>query len=363
MTPLETALARIDELCPPDDWVLAATLRGLMRGYDARWRDEQGHLTIVKVEECYQSPLMNVSTGRSSRTFTVAGKIDKLVDDDGPVLYDHKTTSSDISDPSGPYWRQLAVDSQASHYELLLLANGTRLKGVMWDVTRKPGISPKQITKADYSRCLGEATYCGFDLSTATLTWLVDNQRENGEMFEFRVATDAIKQPEKFFARRSVPRTREQLAEYAAELWQVAKDINDADRKDRHYRNSGACFNFGRPCPFLSLCAGADDPTSDRWRKKPSKHAELPDWIGGDAVLTNSRLRTFQTCRRLHHYKYNLGIEPNRDDREEALYFGGLYHEALDAWWLAFEKESDDGSNEQSVQRTDSRQALAGLDR
>lgn len=364
MTPLETAIASIDELTTPEDWVLAATIRGLLIGYDARWRGEQEPLRIVKIEECYQSPLMNLDSGRSSRTFTVAGKIDKLVDDGGPVLYDHKTTSSDISDPSGSYWRQLAIDSQASHYELLLMANGTRVNRIVWDVTRKPAISPKQITKADHAAALAESTYCGFDLSSEALAYLQENQRENGELFGCRVARDAIEQPEKFFARRSVPRTREQLAEYAQELWQVAGDIRDSNRTGQHYRNSGACFNYGRPCQFLSLCDGSDTPESDRWRKKPKKHAELPDWIGGSDVLTNSRLRTFQTCRRLHHYKYNLGIERATDEREEALFFGGLFHEALDAWWITFDQEILNGNcNEQPSRRDDSRQAEAGLAR
>lgn len=364
MTPLDKALARIDELATPDDWVLAATIRGLLIGYDARWREEQESLTVVKVEEGYQSPLTNIETGRTSRTFTVAGKVDKIVDDNGPVLYDHKTTSSDISDPSGTYWRQLAIDSQASHYELLLLANGTRVNRIVWDVTRKPAISPKQIVKADHTLAIAEGTYCGFDVSEETQAYLHTNQRENGELFGYRVARDAIEQPEKFYARRSVPRTRDQLAEYANELWQVAGDIRNSRRTGEHYRNAGACFNYGRPCQFLSLCDGSDTPDSDRWREKAKKNPELPDWIGGSDVLTNSRLNTFKTCRRLHHYKYNLGIERATEEREEALYFGSLYHEALDAWWIAFDQELNDGNcNEQPSRRDGSRQAEAGLAR
>ncbi len=365
MKPLEAARQRITELAQPDDWVMAATIRGLIRGYDARWRGPQTVIEIVEVECAYRSPLVNLDTGRSSRSFTVAGKVDKLVRVNGlTYLYDHKTTSSDISDPSGTYWRQLAVDSQASHYELLLLANGIRLDGVVWDVTRKPAIRPKEITIADHKAVLSTGDYCGFSMSTETLGYLIETRRENEEMFEARVTADSIDDPDKFFARRSVPRTRDQLVEYAQELWQVAGDIRDANKSNLHYRNSGACFNYGRPCQYLNLCAGVDVPDSDLWRKKPQKHSELPEWIGGDNVLTNSRLRCFQSCRRLHHYKYGLGIEPNRDEHEEALYFGSLFHEALDAWWNAFNQENLNGNcDEQSSRRDDSRQAEAGLAR
>lgn len=363
MTPLQAALTKIDVLTNPADWVLAATLRGLMRGYHARWCGSQSVIEIVECETAYRSPLVNLDTGRSSRSFTVAGKVDKIVRINGQTyLYDHKTTSSDITDPSNTYWRQLAIDSQASHYELLLLANGIRLDGVVWDVTRKPAIRPKEITIADHKAVLATETYCGFNVSQETMDYLIDTRRENEELFELRVARDSIDDPDKFFARRSVPRTRDQLVEYAQELWQVAGDIRDANKSNLHYRNSGACFNYGRPCPYLNLCAGADVPTSDRWRPKAKKHSELPDWIGGDNVLTNSRLRCFQSCRRLHHYKYGLGIEPNRDDQEEALYFGSLYHEALDTWWTAFNQEMSDGNcSEQPSRRDGSRQAEAGL--
>lgn len=343
-TALAAALTKIDELASPDDWVVAATIRGLMLGYDHRWELEQKAIRVTGVEVCFQAPLTNIDTSRTSRTFKTAGKLDKLAEVDGKVwIVDHKTTSSDISDPTGYYWRQLAIDSQPSHYELLLLSNGIRVDQILWDVVRKPAISPKIITKADHASTLAAGTYCNFTMSPGTLEYLLSNQRENGEMFAARVAQESLADPDKYFARRSVPRTRESLYEYATELWQVAADIRESRRTGCHYRNSGACFNYNRPCPFLNLCAGSDTPDSDRWRKKAAKNPELPEWIGNADVLTNSRLRTFQTCRRLHYYKYELGIERSDDGREEALYFGSLWGEVLDTWW-SFNQEASDGS-------------------
>src|SRR5690606_31271936 len=102
---------------------------------------------------------------------------------------------------------------------------------------------------------------------------------------------------------------------------------------------SAACMQYGRPCEFLGLCSGSDDPDSDRWRKKPTIHAELGETAGNLDVLTNSRLRTFQTCRRKHYYQYELAIERSLDEQIEALFFGSLWHEALDVFWQTFDEE------------------------
>jgi hypothetical protein len=359
MTPLEKTLQRIDELASPDDWVMAATVRGLMIGYDARWGDAQRHIVLTGTEKVLTAPLINVETGRQSRTFSLVGILDKTAADGEYVeIFDHKTTSSDISEPDGFYWRQLVVDSQPSLYELLAMLNGEKVSRVTWDVTRKPTIRPKEISKKDHAETLSSSVYCGFDLSTETLAYLADNQRENAEMFAHRVAADAIANPDRFYARRHAPRTREQLAEYAKELWDVGDQIRQARNAGRHTRNSSACFNYNRPCPFLGLCAGSDHPESERWKQRESR----PDSVGGDDILSNSRMRMFQQCQRKHHYHYNLKIERVREERDEALFFGSMWGQVLDAYWQSFSEESFDGNCiEQPGESTGSRQCEAGL--
>lgn len=48
-------------------------------------------------------------------------------------------------------------------------------------------------------------------------------------------------------------------------------------------------------------------------------------------ILTNSRMRTWRECRRKHGLMYLEGWRPVR--RGEALRFGSLIHEGLEAWW------------------------------
>lgn len=53
-------------------------------------------------------------------------------------------------------------------------------------------------------------------------------------------------------------------------------------------------------------------------------------------ILTNSRIRTWRDCRRKHALMYLEGWRPVKQG--EALRFGSLIHEGLEAWW------ADDGS-------------------
>jgi hypothetical protein len=105
---------------------------------------------------------------------------------------------------------------------------------------------------------------------------------------------------------------------------------------------------YGSPCKFLGVCSGHDTAESDNWKKKEHVHNEL-DGIDGDGrdVLTNSRIRCFQTCKRKHYYQYELGIERIDAEEREALAFGTLYHAGLEAWWQCFLKgDNHDDCNE-----------------
>jgi PD-(D/E)XK nuclease superfamily len=50
--------------------------------------------------------------------------------------------------------------------------------------------------------------------------------------------------------------------------------------------------------------------------------------------ISISRLRAFNSCRRLHHFQYTLRYRP-LVDRESAA-FGTILHKGLEAWWLAW---------------------------
>lgn len=365
MTPLQSALTVLDAAATEDNWIASAMASGLMTGYDSRWRKANQSMEVLECEKTYVAPLTNLTTGKDSRTYRLAGKIDKLVaDDNAVVLYDHKTTSQDISNPDSPYWRQLIVEGQPLHYELLLLANAVRLDRVVWDVIRKPGIRPKKLAKADRAAVVSLGTYTGLPVSQATRDYLVNIEVENAELYAMRVGYECISDPDRYFQRRSVPHLQEELIEYAEELWDLGQEVRLCRNTGRNYRNSGACMLYGSPCKFLGLCSGHDTVDSDKWQKRENVFPELGEASGELDILTNSRLRCFQTCRRKHFYEYELAIERVEEEEKEALAFGSLMHAALDAWWCGFKERVCDDCSESAASEaavsSSSDQELAG---
>lgn len=316
------------------DPLLTAKARALMRGYDHRWSgDDWSHVTA---EEPFQLPIINPETGAASRTFTHSGKYDGriLSRAQKPWLREAKTTSEDIEEPAASYWKRLAIDSQVSGYVLANWQDGCKLEGTLYDVIRKPGIRPKKIPKAEQAVIVQHGKYHDFEVPHELRMSVSGGQdTECPRLYEMRLARECLTDPNRYYQRRPIPRLDEELMEYAGELWDVAQTIMEARRLERHYRNSAACVTFNTPCEYLSICSGYDSPDSDRWRRADCVHDELDIETDGRSVLTNSRIKCFQTCRRKHYLRYELGIRRVDSEEREALVFGALLHEGLAAWW------------------------------
>lgn len=337
---LQSGIAAITESLgeyPTEQQLLIATkCSALLNGYHARWKD--AGYQAEDIERFVSTSLVNPDTGRASRSFQVGGKLDLIATAPSGerVLIDHKTTSLDIQDPNAPYWRQLAVEGQINHYALLLWLNGEKVDSIVWDVTRKPTISPKKLSKANRKAIASLGKYCDQQVSEATQRYVVNAERENLELYGIRLTHDCIhERPQWYFQRQPQPRLDVELLEYARELWSHGQDLLTTRQHERHTKNPGACMLYGSPCKFLGICSGHDIPESDKWQQKDCLHNELSDVLEDDGkdLLTNSRIRTFQTCKRKHFFEYELGIERQDEDEKEALYFGRLYHKGLDSWW------------------------------
>lgn len=343
-TALTLALEAIDRECESADdsqLLVAAKCSGLMRGYDHRWHN--AGYQALEVEQVLLSDLYNPDTERKSRTFQVAGKLDVIAELHGRrILIDHKTTSEDIADPNGVYWRQLVVEGQVNHYMLLDWLGGNKFDHAVWDVVKKPAIRPKKLAKAERASIVATKNYCGMKVSADAVMRLQTEETEDLELYEYRLAADCIERTEHYFQRRPVPRLDSEILEYARELWEHSQEIIHVRRTERHARNSGACLLYGSPCEYLGICSGHDTPDSDRWEKVENVNQEL-NGVGGD-LLTNSRIRCFQTCRRRHFYKYEMGLRRQNEDEREALYFGRLWHVAQQAWWEFYRKDNGNES-------------------
>jgi hypothetical protein len=338
---LFAASQAIAEACPattPEDALIAVKVRALMTGYELRWGKEPWR--TLAVEQLAHVQLVNPETGKPSRTFSSAGKLDAIVvhsETGRKMLVEHKSTGDSIEAADAPYWQQAQLSSQVSKYLLLAWQLGCKLDGCVYDVIRKPSIKPRKLSKKEGLEIVGSGRYFGAVVSAQTFDRVLRGTQlvECPELYGYRLSADIRENLGSYFQRREVPRPDHDLVEYARELWDAATEMREARHHGRHLRNPDACMKYGRPCAYLGICSGYDTPDSDKWQKRADVHPELEGLSsasGGRDVLTNSRLKTWLTCRRQHFYRYELGIQ-RRDDRDENLFFGHVMHKALEAWY------------------------------
>lgn len=385
---LQAAIDAIEANRGNTDPLVVAKVRALMFGYAHRWAGDD--YVTISAEEAYHLPVINPATGAASRTFTQGGKFDGVIERDGKVyLLEHKSSSEDIADPDAVYWRRLEIDSQVSHYVMANWMMERKVSGTLYDVVKKPGISPRRLTEAERKGIVETGEYFGFKVSEAELARVKDASekleqfkqikkemnaankkaekagepvqeipqyvldgaeatvQESLELYECRLARDCIENGSKYYQRKMITRLDQDIAEYAGELWDVAQSMLHARNNQANYRNSGACMTYGSPCEYLGVCSGFDSIDSPNWERSESVHSELPIIAdnGGRDLLTNSRLKCFQTCRRKHFYRYELGVRRVGGEDKEALVFGSLLHTGLENFWNCFRKDESNASS------------------
>jgi len=183
------------------------------------------------------------------------------------AVLEHKTTGDSL-DPTGDYWRRLRIDHQITLYLMAARALGYEVETVLYDVTRKPGIAPKQVPvldeqgrkivlDADGNRVFkrdGQPYQSG----NATKGWRVQTRTETPDEFAARYRRDMGERPDWYFARREIARTSAEIAEFEYELWQTQQLIRGCQRHGRWFRNTHACLHPYR-CPYRDICFGDVD--------------------------------------------------------------------------------------------------------
>ena len=353
---LREAFEVIDEMARENELV-ATQCRALITGYAAEYHAANSNYEIVEIEKVYTAPLRNLDpNGRISRKWTLAGKIDKLIKIDGEYhLVDHKTTSLPIADPDANYWKSLRIESQPRHYEILMYSNGVPLRGIVWDVVKKPTTKPLKVTDATRANTRNTGLYLGEKVSDSTLVELLSIDRENMEMYYIRLVKEVMENRGKYFKRKGLALTTDELEQYNRSLWQVSEDMTTTMKRSGKtgvtpYNPSG-CMMWNTPCQYLGICSHHDDASSENWQHTSDVHPELEGEAsphGNRLLLTNSRAKCFQLCPMKHHFRYVMGLERVHEEVKPALFFGNVWHAAMDAWWAAvsgYERRDNDSGD------------------
>jgi hypothetical protein len=230
----------------------------LVSHYDWFWGncDAPDNIRVANVlaaEREFVAALTNPETGKASRTWNVAGKIDAIVElGDGRVaVMEHKTTSEDIQNPTADYWARLRLDQQISLYVIAARNMGFDVSTVLYNVIRKPGIRPLKATPEASRKYKADGT-------------LYANQRaadESVDEYAARLAEYIQEDPTSIFQRREIPRLEDDLNEFAAELWAQGRNIADCRTSKMWVRNTAACVGFS-PCEYLPICHQRIDASS-----------------------------------------------------------------------------------------------------
>lgn len=328
MSALAAALDKLESL--DLEALTHSTIRALVIGYAETYFDEQWQ--AVAVESEFRLPILNPDAERlsSSRTYDHAGKLDLVVESPsrpGYYLMDHKTTSEDIS-PGNDFWKRLFLATQPSHYQFACWQAGIELAGCVWDVIRKPSIRPRKVTKAEREE-LANGTYQGIALRYEYR----GEETETPYLYGLRVLADIRHQPDKYFQRQIVPRSKHEMLEFARDLFGTASLIRRSTSEGKFYRTGAthACMMYGKSCEYLDLCCGFSNEGDGRYVQIPV-HDELSFVDDSNSILTNSSLTVYRQCQRKYEYRYvkQIGLAKSHD---ESLYFGSAMHSVLEAYW------------------------------
>ena len=226
-----------------------------------------------------------VRTAITGSHFVYMGKVDRL---ENGTLIDWKTAT----DPRD-FMDKNVVGLQAEMYALALKHEGYDVKKVEYRIIQKPKIrySSKDADIAAYrDRCI---------------EWL---QSTPGALLT-----------------ETVHITKEKLYQATQKIAATAHEINQSTFNNYWRQNENACKDYGRACPFIPLCKGAD---LSGYEVKEQRHAELGENAAN--VLTYTAIKCYNQCARRYLYQYVEGLQRKNEESAEALQIGSLVHLALE---------------------------------
>ncbi len=210
------------------DEITVAKLSAMLAAYYHVWQEDP--IKELHPEIQFHNPL------EGSRTFDVAGKIDGLgwMKDGRKVKLEAKTTIEQL-DADSDYWLKLRADLQVTSYVVAARAAGFVPEVILYDVARKPGISPKQIPTLDEN---GLKIVLGPDgqrvmkkdgtpreSADVEKGYVVQSAIETPDQYCDRLYADILERPDFYFVRREVPVLDRDIEEFECQRLELGKLI------------------------------------------------------------------------------------------------------------------------------------------
>lgn len=229
-------------------WSLASAM---LWGYEDRYPTEG--FEVIALEKTFELPIINPHSGKSSRTFTINGKVDGIVKQAGEFfVLEHKTTSS----LEFGFLEKIWSDFQTRLYAYAIGKEmGVEISGVIYNVLVKAKLKQSEgETEDEYlERYRDLCANNKNGRSTAK-----QKMPESDEDYVGRLV-EKYKDPA-MFHREMLYFTNNQMDQLYEQIWELTQQLLDARRRRIHCRNTGACFNYNKACVYLPLCKSNDSP-------------------------------------------------------------------------------------------------------
>lgn len=264
-----------------------------------QWYYNNDNYEVIATELKFDLPVVNPKTGRKLPNCRLVGKIDKLVRNSNgiPMIMEHKTTSNSLNSDS-TFWGNLRLNTQISMYiyaaQQLQLAGDLEIYGIkaddplirecVFDVLRKPTISPKFINQKDSKAFMETGEYFGqkfeYDAVIIKGELTVDGEsaiikidttknepdpskfqiQETPEMYGMRLLVDMGERPEFYFGRQEISRTIQETLKFQMQIYNVYQGYKFMCRTKSFVMNEDQC-EATYACECIPICYNGVDPT------------------------------------------------------------------------------------------------------
>lgn len=228
----------------------------MLTGYQAYWMGlDRKNIIPYSIEDKFDVPMYIPGTKEQVSGVRLKGVVDMLAaTNDGLYIFEHKTTSADISTGSN-YWHNLTMSPQAQMYQTAAEDKGWDVEGVIYNVARTPTIRRKK--------------------------------NESNPSFIKRIVEDMIKTPEKYFRRQLFRFNKQNQEEFERDIyftWQLMQQVRGWKYAPRY---ASQCKSGFYMCEYFDLCSGQSSP-EDKSRWKRNKYYKLGS---GPAPSVSGRIK------------------------------------------------------------------------
>ncbi len=293
------------------------------------------------VEQVVTMPVFNPETGRRTRKFKFAGKVDLVragtVSDYKGVAdtqrFIHRAGISFQAELYGKAIRHAKHPVTEIEYRLVTRPGlKYTLPTYKWAVMKEGRKSAVKVcdTKDEAEKDASERRD-GYDDAYSV------DERITGyptrQAYEDRCLEWLQEDPVRLVS-HSVPLSGGALMQAGQYLWHCAQRILHNRKTGYWMPNGSACFGYNRACPFLEVCQCVKADADHQWILDDQFHLGNPHPELGEAgkdfgLITHSSMEVLTSCELKYLFMFELGYRPGQED-SEPLWVGSAMHAGLE---------------------------------